>query len=176
MARCLETKKEGNENPANKIFPAEEIRSGLKNNVREVTELNQSVLCLQDCWREMRCWMRVILIFKRGNGRHHVSTKALNYLMIWKNYSIGMFSLKLSTAKFLPISQRSVSYYYLVIHNCRNSLDTFCPCATIEKVAYHKYLRVVIDNCVRRSEHVALLKYKICKYVFKQLSEVLVHR
>lgn len=118
------------------------------------------------------------MIFIRGNGRHHVSTKALNYLNDFEKLLNQNVLSKISITKFLPISQRSESYYYLVIHNCGNSLDTFCPCATIEKFTYHKYLRVVIDNCIRRSEHVAFFKDKICKYIyaFKQLGEVLVHR
>lgn len=163
MARCFEIERDGKENPANKIFPAKEIRNGLKNNVREVTELNQSVLCLQDCCRmfeERRDvgWEWYWFSYEGTDGtmsvlKHWITNdfeKLLNQNVL----------SKISTTKFLPISQRSVSYYYLVIHNCGNSLDTFCRCATVEKVAYHKYLRVVIDNCIRRSE----------------LSEVLVHR
>lgn len=119
------------------------------------------------------------VIFLQAPSWSDVRTKALSDLTTLKKwFDQNVLSLNTSKTKFMPISLRSVTDYYLqdlVIHSCGNYLNTLCNCASIEKVLFYRYLGVVFDSRMSWAKHVHFLIKKVRKYyfAFRQLNEVL---
>lgn len=98
------------------------------------------------------------------------------FLKKWLDQNV--LSLNISRTKFMPISLRDSTEYYLqdlIIHSCGSFLNTKCSCESIEKVSCYKYLGVVFDNRIKWKSHIECLITKLRKYIyaFRQLREVL---